>query len=311
MSGRPSYGGFRTRVTRTEHLSECFVRVTLGGDDLVNIGTDGLDQRIKLLLPLADGSFSDVGLFSDTSAGLNQWYPTWRALPDDRRNPLRTYTIRHPRPDSREIAIDFVLHAPDGDEPEGPASSWARGATVGDELIVIGPDSRGTESGGGIGWHPGSARTVLLAGDETAAPAICAIVEALGPEISGDAYIEVPHADDRWPVPTQSQVRVTWLPRHSDHGTAAHGSHLEHAVHAWAADDATPAPGIGGEVVDPEPDGILWDVPEEGAGARYAWLAGEAGVITALRRHLVRDRGWDRGTVAFMGYWKRGRAEGA
>jgi NADPH-dependent ferric siderophore reductase len=28
-----------------------------------------------------------------------------------------------------------------------------------------------------------------------------------------------------------------------------------------------------------------------------------------LRRHLVSERGVDRKAVAFMGYWRRGRAE--
>lgn len=41
----------------------------------------------------------------------------------------------------------------------------------------------------------------------------------------------------------------------------------------------------------------------------YAWFAGEAGVIKTLRRHLVTHRGVDRKSVAFMGYWRRGRAE--
>lgn len=41
----------------------------------------------------------------------------------------------------------------------------------------------------------------------------------------------------------------------------------------------------------------------------YAWLAGEAGAIKTLRRHLVAERGVDRRAVAFMGYWRLGRAE--
>jgi NADPH-dependent ferric siderophore reductase len=51
----------------------------------------------------------------------------------------------------------------------------------------------------------------------------------------------------------------------------------------------------------------LWDVPDVAAGRFYAWLAGEAGVVVALRRHLVGERGIDRRAVAFMGYWRRGR----
>ena len=35
----------------------------------------------------------------------------------------------------------------------------------------------------------------------------------------------------------------------------------------------------------------------------------EAGVIKDLRRYLVRDVGIDRKQVAFMGYWRQGKAE--
>ncbi|MGH3705756.1 MAG: SIP domain-containing protein, partial [Agromyces sp.] len=45
-------------------------------------------------------------------------------------------------------------------------------------------------------------------------------------------------------------------------------------------------------------------------GGLYARLAGEATAITTLRRHLVKEIGVDRRRVAFMGYWKLGRAEG-
>ena len=44
-------------------------------------------------------------------------------------------------------------------------------------------------------------------------------------------------------------------------------------------------------------------------GDCYAWLAGEASAITTLRRFLVREAGLDRRQVAFMGYWRMGRAE--
>ena len=54
---------------------------------------------------------------------------------------------------------------------------------------------------------------------------------------------------------------------------------------------------------------ILWEVPERRPRPLYAWLAGEAAVIRGLRRHLVTERGLDRRAVAFMGYWRRGRAE--
>ncbi|WP_309064856.1 siderophore-interacting protein [Microbacterium sp.] len=293
------YRTFRTTVARVTPLSPHFTRITLSGDDLADFGTDGLDQRIKLIIPLADGSVTDVGQF-DESQSMAEWYRRWRELPDELRNPIRTYTIRDPRPEACEIDVDFVLHG-----TEGPASAWATQARVGDPLCVVGPNARSEEPCGGIEWNPGSATSVLIAGDETAAPAICSIVEALGDDVTGEVCIEVPSAADALPLRAPEGVRVTWLPR----GGTAHGVRLSAAVHAWGRERAGAASVA--DAIDDEAagDDILWEVPDAVEGSEYAWLAGEAGTITALRRHLVRDLGIDRRSVAFMGYWRQGRAE--
>src|SRR5690606_35038902 len=136
----------------------------------------------------ADGSVTDVGQF-DESLPMMEWYRRWRELPDELRNPIRTYTVRAVRPEAREIDVDFVLHG-----TEGPASAWATSAQVGAPLVVVGPDARSEVSGGGIEWNPGAATSVLIAGDETAAPAICSIVESLAPGVTGEVFIEVPTA---------------------------------------------------------------------------------------------------------------------
>jgi NADPH-dependent ferric siderophore reductase len=113
-------------------------------------------------------------------------------------------------------------------------------------------------------------------------------------------------------------VTVRWLPRDG----AAHGSLLVPAVQAACKrlmpHDAPLPEGMELEDVDID-DGILWEVPVDHAtgeplrqsAALYAWLAGEAGAIKTLRRHLVGTCGVDRKAVAFMGYWREGRAEGA
>jgi NADPH-dependent ferric siderophore reductase len=36
-------------------------------------------------------------------------------------------------------------------------------------------------------------------------------------------------------------------------------------------------------------------------------VCGEAGLVTGLRRQLVKDRDVDRRRILFSGYWKRGR----
>jgi len=294
---RPSYRPFAVSVARVQRLSTNFTRVTFTGPDLHKFGTAGLDQRIKIVLPLPGVGVSS---FPQHEA----WYEAWRDLPDEHRNPIRTYTVRHARPAQREVDIDFVTH---GDA--GPASRWVRAAIVGDEVAIVGPLADGDNPAVGIEWAPGNANTVLIAGDETAAPAICAILSALPRDARGCAYIEVPESGDAHDTFAPVGVTVTWLPRNG----AGHGSALENAVKGWTARFIT-AHASGADLPDIDVDeSILWEVPDGSAldGELYAWLAGEASVIKRLRRFLVSDVGIDRRQVAFMGYWRDGRAEHA
>jgi Siderophore-interacting protein len=294
-----------TTVAAVERLSPSFVRVQFTGDDLDVFGTAGLDQRIKLILPLADGSTSDIGQQDDEAIDAGSWYDRWRAVPSDTRSPLRTYTVRRIDADSRRLTVDFVVH-----HDAGPAGAWAEAATVGQELVIVGPDQRSEGHRLGIDWHPGTARRVVLAGDETAAPAICAILESLGDAYDVDAFLEVPTAADVLDLDLPSGIRVTWLPREErDHGAA-----LTEAVTAWtaAAVDvlAAAAAPRRQEVADVDVDReLIWDSPEDAEGDFYAWIAGEAAMVKGLRRHLVQGCGVDRKRVAFMGYWRLGQAE--
>ncbi|GAA1944015.1 siderophore-interacting protein [Agromyces allii] len=315
---RPAYRNFRVAVSRVERLSPTFVNVTFTGDDLSDFGTAGLDQRVKVVLPLEANGFAS---FPDGE----DWYTTWRELPGEQRNPFRTYTVRAVRPEQREVDVVFACH---GDV--GPASAWAGRAKAGDEIVLIGPDEFGSGRTLGIDWRPGEVDTLLLAGDETATPAICAILESLPADATGAAFLEVPESGDRLDVRAPAGVEVRWLARavpgaaHAAPGSAHadHGSLLAPAVRDWVvrhladlgvsrAGTDESAAALAAAERDDLPDTPLWDVPAGHSldGACYAWLAGEASVITGLRRFLVREAGLDRRQVAFMGYWRRGRAE--
>jgi NADPH-dependent ferric siderophore reductase len=307
---RPAYRGFRAAVARVERITPHFTRVTFAGDELAGFGTAGLDQRVKVVLPLPGRGFAAFPQGAD-------WYGAWRQLPAEHRNPFRTYTIRAVRPELREVDVDFVTH---GDT--GPGSAWAGRAQPGDEIVLVGPDELSEDRTIGIDWRPGDVDTVLLAGDETAAPAICAILESLPDDAAGAALIEVPSADDALPVRAPEGVEVRWLPRRADQ---VHGERLVPAVRDWVArtcwlrDCADPASAaaeasrrtLAELAAAADADGILWDVPEGTSldGDCYAWIAGEASLIKTLRRFLVQEAGLDRRQVAFMGYWRRGRAE--
>ncbi|AZZ54578.1 siderophore-interacting protein [Rathayibacter iranicus] len=303
---RPPYRPYLATVARATRIAPHFIRVTLTGADLDCVGCTGPDQRIKLVVPTAaSGAEEFMASVADEDGpdGLApDWYTRWRDLPDELRNPLRTYTIRATRPELAEVDVDFAAH---GDA--GPASAWAESACAGQRIVIIAPDIRSELPGGGVEFHPGAATSLLLAGDETAVPAIAAILESLGDEATGAAFLEVPSALDRLALRHPAGVSVTWIVRES---VAAPGAALGGAVRSWATRFLT-AHHRGVEVSDVDIDsGILWEVPEESSDpGLYAWIAGEAGAVKLIRRCLVTELGLDRRRVAFMGYWRTGRSE--
>ncbi len=297
---RPTSRFFRARVTAIADVTPSFRRFTFGGGDLAEYGDPGFDQRIKIVFPTRT-----LGL--DAMPTGDDWYAQWRDLPADRQLPFRTYTTRYVRNHLSEVDVDMVSH-----EVLGPASDWIARARTGDEVLIFAPTlaHRGVSFGSDF-VPPARTEAILLAGDETAAPAIAAILEQLPRDARGVVALEVPHAGD-----------AAYLPRHPGfeyrigaRGDGERHAHLVESVTDAAAALAPAGEGSDVEEVDIDSD-ILWEVPRTAKGGAalksarlYAWLAGEAGAIKALRRHLVSERGIDRRAVAFMGYWRLGRAE--
>jgi len=306
---RPSYVLGRAEVRAVERVSPNFIRVTFGGDELDEFGTPGdvYDARIKLIFPPASGVLPPLDRDTD------DWWGSYLAVPEEERGSMRTYSIRELRvlpSGGTEVVVDFVLHLAPG--LTGPASLWASSAGDGDEILMVGP-RRDREERGGIEYAPGSASQVCLVGDETAAPAIARILEDAPRDLRGIAFIEVPEAADILPIDAPDGVEVHWLPR----GDAAHGLRAIPTVLDYLGDT-----GHAGEITvqDAEGEELVWETPvysgsgeeitsaADAAGDRYFWIAGESGVVTTLRRHLVKELGVDRAQVAFMGYWRRGVA---
>ena len=336
---QPMTLAFDVTVSAVQELSPNFRRITFGGYSLRDFGVHGstMDLRIKVMIPslTEDGTRLPLPVFQMEQAG---WYREWLAMDPDTRGSMRTYTVRQERLDAvyPEIDVDFVMHF-DAEGNGGPAANWAATAKPGDAITIIGPNNRAAhcvtaEIYSGIEWRPGLAQRVLLAGDETAVPAISAILENLPADMTGHAFLEVPEAGDFLDLHTAADVEITWLARGAAIGRSRpHGQLLAEAVRK-----AVPAPGwvsirTPEGTAGPEPEDvnidqdILWETPARmdtaaigatknpgmpaGAMPFYAWMAGEAGVIKGLRRYLVRDVGIDRKQVAFMGYWRQGKAE--
>ena len=175
---------------------------------------------------------------------------------------LRSYTARRQDPAAGELDVDFVLHG------DGPAAAWATAAAPGAVLGVASAAPLGAEL---TGW-------LLLAGDETALPAISRILAGAAPQTRGVALLEVAGPEEEQPLPAPPGVTVRWLHR------------------SGAAD----APGPLAEAVAalPRPDGE--DL--------FAWVGAESATVRAVRADLRGRWGLRRSQHHAIGYWRRGRA---
>ncbi|WP_405558170.1 siderophore-interacting protein [Streptomyces canus] len=259
---------FSLQVVRTRRLGPSLVRVSFTGEDLRCFFSDGRDQSLSLFLP-AEGR-NEPAVPVELGDG---WWQAWRELPDDVRAVMRSYTLRSLRRNPDEIDIDFVLH-----EPAGPASAWAARASAGDKVQLLGPavaDNRAIRF-----RPPEDTDLVLLWGDETALPAVSAILESLPAGQRARVWLEVRDAGDIQDLATEADAEITWL--------VADGT---------------------GAQCSPMALGALRDARLPDAERPYVWIAGESGCVKELRRHFVRERGVDRRRVTFVGYWRQGMTE--
>ncbi|MGW3622658.1 siderophore-interacting protein [Streptomyces sp. NPDC000880] len=259
---------FDLEVVRTRRLGPSMVRVTFGGKDLKDFATGGRDQSLSLFLPHPGQKAPVVPVDAGDGSAI---FAAWRALPDDVRAVMRSYTVREQRQlpgEAGEMDIEFALH-----DDGGPACRWAGQAAPGHRVMVLGPavaDNTAVRC-----RPPADTDWVLIWADETALPAATAILQWLPAGMKARVWLEVQHTEDRQALKTAADARITWLVRE------------EGAPSALEAVSAAELP--------------------EGTG--YAWIAGESGSVKALRRHLVRERELDRRRVTFVGYWKRGVSE--
>jgi NADPH-dependent ferric siderophore reductase len=245
----------RVEVRRAEALSARLLRMTLTGDELEGLVVEQPAASVRLLLP----SLGTTQLVLPTWAG-NEFL-----LPDGSRPILRTFTPRHVDAAALELDLDIVLHG------GGAAATWAVAARPGDPAAISGP-------GRGYELDP-AASALLLAGDETALPAISQLLETLPEGLPVQVHIEVARPDARLDdllAPGRPDTAVTWC-----------------------------------DLPDGAPPGAALVAAVEGADLRpgeRVWAAGEAAAVQRIRRHLFEERGVARAHTNVRGYWKHGRA---
>jgi NADPH-dependent ferric siderophore reductase len=178
---------------------------------------------------------------------------------------LRSYTARRQDPGAGEVEMDFVLHG------DGPAAAWAGAAEAGALLGVAG--------GAALGDRP--AGRLVLAGDDTALPAISRILAEAPPTTTGVALLEVAGPEEEQPLPAPPGVAVRWL--HREGTPPGESTLLADAVRALDR---------------PEGDDV------------FAWVAAESAAVRAIRADLRGRWGLGRAQHHAIGYWRLGRAMG-
>ena len=246
---RDTYEQFPMTVTRTTALNDHLRRITFHAPEFGPWRTSGADEYFGLLVPRGDE------LAFPTDERLNVRAAIAK-MPEATRPDLRWYTVRALRNTECEIDVDFVLH----EDAHGPGSTWAAAAKPG--------ATAGFRACGSTYQQQPDTNSRLLVADETALPALSAILET---HPGARAIVEVP--DKSYLTPAPDDVEFIYRNK-TKPGTRA----LE-AVTA---------------------------LPTEHYD--YAWVCGESNLATSIRRHLIKHRNMDRRKIMFSGYWKHGQA---
>ena len=264
MSGRPVH---TFEVVRTEQLTSHMVRVVLGGNGFDTFTpSDFTDSYVKLVFVADD---VDVAALPQPLT-----LDSFADLPATKKPVVRTITVRRADPAAREIDVDIAVH---GDH--GAAGPWAATAQPGQPMYLMGPS-------GAYSPDP-AADWYLLAGDETALPAISVALESLPANAIGRVFIEISEPEDEVPLTAPDGVQINWLYR---------GGRADLVGEDRAGDNA---PLVGAVKT------ALW-LP----GQVHAFIHGEAqAVMHNLRPYIRKERGVDAKWASISGYWRRGRTE--
>lgn len=232
------------RLAARQWLTPGYVRVRLEGPDLIGFASLGANDHIRVFFP--DGPPASIE--------------------ELRASPSREYTPLGWDAEAGWLDLEFVIHG------GGVAASWAATAELGAIVGVGGPRGSAVLVGRPDQW--------LLAGDETAVPAMRRFAHSMDADAVGRIIVEVPDVDHELPIDAPAGVVVEQVHR----GTEAPGVALARRLDALGAAD--------------RPEGDV-----------FGFVAAEQAIVKPARA-LLQDR-WNLPADAFVakGYWKRGEDE--
>ncbi|RLV57242.1 siderophore-interacting protein [Aeromicrobium phragmitis] len=243
------------RVVRVSDVSPAMRRVTLTGEQLAGFEveggrlpefrSDGFDDHVKLLVPIEGSERPPLPIQGPDRL-------EWGAAGG--RPIAKDYTPRRYDPTTLELDLDFVRHG------DGFAAEWAERVTPGDPAWIVGP-TRSLLLPQGQDW-------MLVAGDETALPAIGRLLEEWPEGWRGQVVVELTDAAHTQDLAQPPGVEIQWA--------------------------------VGPEAWIEAVRKLDW-----WPGEAFCWVAGETRTIRQVRDFLKNERDVARDCLDVTGYWRR------
>lgn len=238
----------RVRLAAREWLTRAYVRVRLEGSELAGFASRGADDHIRVFFPQGDPQTADE----------------LRAAPSRQYTPLAW--------GDDWLELEFAVHGDPAAGTAGVAAAWAATAPLGAIAGVGGPRGSKVLTGRPDAW--------LLAGDETAVPAMRRFAQQMDVDAVGMICVEVTDAAHELPIDAPAGVRVEQVHRGGGHPGGALAARLDALTAA--------------------------DRP---AGSVLGFVAAEQSIVRPARNLLLERWGLDAEQVVVKGYWKRGVAD--
>lgn len=238
----------RVTLVAREWLTPSYVRVRLESPELAGFTSLGADDHIRIFFPEGDPL----------------------SVEEMRAAPSREYTPLAWGDDW--LDLEFAIHGDPASGTAGVAAAWAATAPLGSSAGVGGPRGSKVLVGRPDAW--------LLAGDETAVPAIRRFTQGMDADAVGRIVVEVTEPGHELLIDAPAGVAV----EHVHRGDEPAGSALAARLDALTAAD--------------RPDGSV-----------FGFVAAEQSIVKPGRALLLERWGLDSDQMIVKGYWKGGETE--
>jgi len=247
VSSAMGFKGVEATVVSKEVLSPSMVRLRVSAPSLRGTRLAHTDSRIKIVLAPPGAQYTWPFDRSELK----------RTQPKHLMPVSRTYTVRSLDAETGEMDIDFFIHG-----TAGVAGPWASNVEPGEKFGFYGPKGK---------WRPDPyVQRCVFVGDESAAPAIAAGLEALPEKVAATVFLEVERPGHELSLPPNAQVH--WVYR----------------------EDRRPGMALA--------DAAVRYTPSESSCQWF--VRGESRMARLLREELLKVRRLDKKQVSCAGYWK-------